>query len=116
MIPDKLEDWNIQIIDCLIPLRDIESETFDFKSADFKELSIHLCAMANTLGGTIVLSIDEVKDQQGHLTKYKKTGFVNNNKEDNVRNRVNNAMVNVEPIPKVSIRNVSDTNNKFILF
>jgi hypothetical protein len=37
MIPDKLEDWNMQIIDCLIPLRDIESETFDFKSADFKE-------------------------------------------------------------------------------
>ena len=71
--------------------------------------------MANTLGGTIVLSIDEVKDQQGHLIKYKKTGFANN-KEDNVRNRVNNAMVNVEPIPKVSIRNVSDTNNKFILF
>ena len=112
MIPDKLEDWNIQIIDCLTSLRDIESETFDFKGADFKELYNHLCAMANTLGGTIVLGIDEVKDQQGHLTKYKKTGFANN-KEDNVRNRVNNAMVNVEPIPNVSIRNVSDTNNKF---
>jgi hypothetical protein len=55
--------------------------------------------MTNTFDGNIVLGIDEVKDVSGHLIKFKKTGFANNN-EDNVRNAVNNAMVSVEPRTK----------------
>ena len=67
--------------------------------------------MTNTFDGNIVLDIDENKDQSGHLIKFKKTGFANNN--EYVRNAVNNAMVNVEPSPKVRVRNLLGTNNKF---
>ena len=67
--------------------------------------------MTNTLDGNIVLDIDENKDQSRHLIKFKKTGFANNN--EYVRNAINNAMVNVEPSPKVRVRNLLDTNNKF---
>jgi predicted HTH transcriptional regulator len=59
-IPNRLKDWNIQVIDNLLPILSIESETFDFKGHDFnKELYCDLCAMANTSGGYIVLGIDE---------------------------------------------------------
>ena len=67
--------------------------------------------MTNTFDGNIVLDVDENKDQSGHLIKFKKTGFANNN--EYVRNAINNAMVNVEPTPKVRVRNLLDTNNKF---
>ena len=67
--------------------------------------------MTNTIDGNIVLRIDEVKDQSGHHIKFKKTGFANNN--EYVRNAINNAMVNVEPTPKVRVRNLLGTNNKF---
>lgn len=68
--------------------------------------------MTNTLDGNIVLDVDENKDQSGHLIKFKKTGFANNN--EYVRNAINNAMVNVEPTPKVRVRNLLGTdNNKF---
>jgi hypothetical protein len=66
--------------------------------------------MTNTFDGNIVLDIDENKDQSGHLIKFKKTGFANNN--EYVRNAINNAMVNVKPSPKVRVRNLLDTNNK----
>lgn len=69
--------------------------------------------MTNTIDGNIVLGIDEVKDHSGHHIKFKKTGFANNNNEDNVRNAVNNAMVSVEPRTKVRVQNLLDTNNKF---
>ena len=67
--------------------------------------------MTNTLDGNIVLDVDENKDQSGHLIKFKKTGFANNNEYE--RNAINNAMVNVEPTPKVRVRNLLGTNNKF---
>jgi hypothetical protein len=67
--------------------------------------------MTNTFDGNIVLDVDENKDQSGHLIKFKKTGFANNN--EYVRNAINNAMVNVEPSPKVRVRHLLDTNNKF---
>ena len=35
--------------------------------------------MTNTFDGNRVLDIDENKDQSGHLIKFKKTGFANNN-------------------------------------
>ena len=46
-LPEKLEDWDIAILNSLVNLRDIESETFDFKGPDFKELVNHFCAFAN---------------------------------------------------------------------
>jgi hypothetical protein len=41
-IPSRLEDWNIQVIDSLLPILSIESETFDFKGHDFNKRSDEL--------------------------------------------------------------------------
>ena len=36
IIPDRIEQWNLDIINQLTQLRDIESEDFDFKGTDMK--------------------------------------------------------------------------------
>jgi len=59
--PQKLTDWTLNHINEYIKLRDIEGIRFDFKSRNFNEgkgLSTHICAMANVIGGFIVLGID----------------------------------------------------------
>ena len=71
IIPDRIEQWNLDIINQLTQLRDIESEDFDFKGTDMKNLANHLCAFANTHGGYLVLGIDEEKNND-KLLRFKK--------------------------------------------
>jgi hypothetical protein len=97
-------------LDNLVKLRGIESETFDFKGPEFKNLHEHLCAFANySSGGYIVLGIEQEKGQSRHLIGFKKVGF-DNNKEDWIRNEVNNQMTSVEPTPIVNINFLHDNN------
>jgi hypothetical protein len=107
IIPAKLEDWDMPTLNNLIMLRDIERETFDFKGPDFKKLHEHLCAFANyPVSGFIVIGIEEIKPA-GVAIGFKKIGF-EYNKEDWVRNEINNQMANVEPVPKVDINALHD--------
>ena len=56
----------IRNINELIKSKDIEDIRFDFKSQDLTEgkgLSPHLCAMANRVGGFIILGIEENKNE-----------------------------------------------------
>jgi predicted HTH transcriptional regulator len=62
LIPERIEDWDLQTLNKLVTLRDIERESFDFKGPKFQDLSDHICAMANTAGGYLVLGIDENKN------------------------------------------------------
>ncbi|MGB8033507.1 MAG: ATP-binding protein [Nitrososphaeraceae archaeon] len=60
----------------LVSLRDIEGEGFDFKGPEFSELSNHICAMANTSGGYIVLGIGEDRNvETDHFIGFKKKSF-----------------------------------------
>lgn len=59
MIPERPEDGDINIVNQLVSLKDIESESFDFKSRDIDELYTHICAMANTAGGYLVLGVED---------------------------------------------------------
>jgi hypothetical protein len=99
-IPRNKSDWNIDVLDKLIKLRDIESDTFDFKS-DYKKLSLHLCAFANNSFGQMVLGIEELK--KGEVVYgFKKKGFLEDDL-NSIQNEINNAMVNVDPAPTVTI-------------
>lgn len=78
-IPKDLNDWNIQVIDSLLPIPSIEGDTFDFKGnildKRFDELYNDFCAMSNSLGGIMVLGIREEKAPDGTLVRFVKEGF-----------------------------------------
>ncbi len=103
-IPGTLEDWNIQVIDDLLPILSIESETFDFKGHDFSkrsdELYCDLCAMANTSGGYIVLGVDEVKASDGKIIRFIKRGF-ERGEEEKINQTIANNMYSVDPTPNI---------------
>lgn len=110
-IPIKLENWDIEIINEVIKYVDIESETLDFKKEPNK-LFKHICAMANTSGGFLVLGINQIKSDDGKtILRFEKTGF-HNGQEDAIRNEIGNGVFCIEPTPTVEIKNISD-NEKF---
>lgn len=110
-IPEKLENWSTEILNELIKLSDIESETFDFKSEP-TDLQTHICAMANTDGGFLVLGIEEMKSSDGKMiTGFRKIGF-NKGEEDQLRLKIGNSIVNIEPTPTVNLQNLVE-GNKF---
>ena len=110
-MPERLEDWDIEILDKLVQLRDIEGETFDFKGTKLSGLEEHICAMANTSGGQIVLGVDEITDSSGNLLGFKKMGF-SQGKEDDIGLDIGNAMFKIDPVPKLGIRHIADEAEK----
>ena len=116
-IPNNLEDWNIQVIDSLLPILSIEGDTFDFKGNILdkrsEELYNDFCSMSNSLGGIMVLGIREEKAPDGTLLRFVKEGF-NTGEEDKVGQKIANGLHNVDPTPTTGIRLVPDINqNKF---
>jgi hypothetical protein len=112
--PERLEDYNISVINSLVGKRYIESETFDFKgkkAAKGSELSKDFCAMANTRGGIIVLGIKEVKNN-GFLERFMKEGFRTNvDDEDKVKQFFGNNMHEVEPTPRIDCNPVYEQDD-----
>jgi hypothetical protein len=115
-IPDKIDDWNLETLNELVNFRDVESETFDFKGHNFNEkndeLYNHICAMANSSGGYIVLGIDEERSETDYLIRFIKTGF-EKGEEDHIGQTVGNAMYNVELVPEIDIKHLYDDNDIF---
>jgi hypothetical protein len=107
--PEKLTDWKLIHINEFIKLKDIEGIRFDFKSKNFndgKGLSTHICAMANVIGGFIVLGIDDVKDKDGNL-EFKKNGF-SVGEEDIVKHNIFNHLSHIEPLPNIDIISIPE--------
>ncbi len=110
-IPQSIDDWNIEILNELIKYTDVESEILDFKKEPNK-LYEHICAMANTSGGFLVLGINEVKsDDAKRIIKFEKVGF-DNGEQDNLRNTIGNNIFNIEPPPKIEVKYLQE-NNRF---
>lgn len=105
-IPEKLENWNLEIINKLTTYPDIESETFDFKS-EASDLSKHVCAMANTSGGFIVLGVEELKNNLQKPTKFEKKGF-QKGKQDDIGLEIGNSTSLIEPTPIVDLNHIED--------
>jgi hypothetical protein len=106
VIPERPQDWNIDLIDNLIQILSIESETFDFKR-DFDEkhdrLYKGICAMANTSGGHIVLGIGEEKTSDGRTKKFTKEGFAEG-EQDKVNQRIASNVYMIEPTPVIDVQ------------
>jgi hypothetical protein len=106
VMPETLQDWNIDVIDNLIKILSIESETFDFKGSHLydkdDELYNDICAMANTSGGLIVLGINEIKIE-GKTKRFEKNGFEAGD-EDKVNQQIASSIYNIEPTPKIEQR------------
>ncbi len=113
IIPNNIEDWELDTINQLIKLRDIESEDFDFKGTDMKNLANHLCAFANTHGGYLVLGIDEEKNNDV-LIGFKKNGF-KKEKEDHTKNEIRNHHVRVEPTPEIETKIIQDDDRFYVV-
>ncbi len=112
--PQKLEDWNLNVINELINYPDIESENFDFKKEP-NELSEHICAMANTVGGFIVLGIEEEKATDGKtIIRFKKSGF-RGGEQDYITRQVGNQIIVIEPTPSLNISNILDGDKFFTI-
>ena len=63
--------------------------------------------MANVSGGHLVLGIDEIK-HKGKLLKFEKNGFKLSNHKNEVENRINDVIAEIEPLLKVEKHIVED--------
>lgn len=110
-IPHTLEEWNIEKLDELIQYVGIESDTLDFKK-EANKLEEHICAMANTKGGYIVLGINQIKSKDGKkIIRFAKKGFTRG-KEDNIKNDITNYALHLEPVPNMGIIHIHEKNGK----
>lgn len=109
IIPENLNDWNLETIENLIQYRDIESENLDFKEK-ISELPRHICALANSSGGFLVFGIAPKKDS---ITKkilgYRKIGF-DKGKEDYIGLEIGNDVFLISPIPSYKIKHIPDAS------
>lgn len=113
VVPYNIEDWNIETIDALTKLRDIESEDFDFKGTDMKNLANHLCVFANTHGGYLVLGVDEEKNNDV-LLGFKKNGF-KKEREDHTKNEIRNYQVRIDPTPEIQTKIIADDDRFYVV-
>lgn len=66
-IPNRIEDWTIDVIRALLSANQKENQTFDFKTslpdkrnpADKNDLRSDFCAFANSEGGFLILGVNE---------------------------------------------------------
>ena len=112
VIPERIDGWTLEIIDALVEIRDIESETFDFKKDIPEDFHNDICAMANWFGGYLVLGIDEIHSTSDPnvIIRFNKTGF-KGGKEDVIAQQISNHVYNVEPLPKVEYIHIQEKNN-----
>ena len=110
-IPQNPKNWEIDNINELIKYPNIESETFDFKKEP-SELDEHICAMANTMGGILVLGISQVKSKDGkRIIRFKKSGFLKG-KEETILNQIVDNTFKVDPLPEIDVEHVHEKDNK----
>ena len=110
-IPQDPKEWTVDKLNELIKFVGIESNTFDFKKEP-NELEEHICAMANSDGGFLILGITQVLSKDKKRTiKFEKRGFTHG-KEDNLKNKITNSVLGIEPVPPVSFEPIHEKDGK----
>ncbi|MDE1876791.1 MAG: ATP-binding protein, partial [Thaumarchaeota archaeon] len=108
-IPEKLEEFDIELLDKMINIPSIESEIFDFKDKP-SDLHEDMCAMANAKGGFLVLGIGQRKGKDDKtLIGFEKIGFTKG-EEDPLGNKINNFRFLVEPTPTIAINHIYEND------
>ena len=109
VIPENLQDWNLNTIDNLIQFRDAESENLDFKE-ELSDLTKHISAFANTSGGFLIFGIAPIKDSSSKtISGYKKIGF-KKGKEDEIGLEISNSCFSISPVPSYEIKHIADND------
>ena len=125
-IPMELEDWNMAVLDNLIKYNTIERDSFDFKSRKLIErnrihsksrkpdgLDIHLCAMANTVTGILVLGVDD-PSPDNPAAPFRKNGF-RIGTDVSTLSLIYNFVANVDPLPRVTHRILKDQRRFYVV-
>lgn len=107
-IPKDLNAWDVGLLDNLLNIPSVESETFDFKEARIGDLAVHICAMANTASGILVLGVEEDRSPSNQLLGFKKNGYLPQD-EEKIRQRIRDFAYQVEPLPKVEMKVLADS-------
>ena len=110
-VPRDLKDWNVDVLNSLLTVRDVESDRFDFKGGDLGDLAIHICAMANLGEGIMILGVDENKNGE-FLVEFEKKGY-SLGKEDTLKRQITDYIAQVDPAPKVTVESIKDIDGKF---
>ena len=106
-----LDKWDLTVLNNLVKYRGIERDNFDFKGKDIifakqkndLRLEHQLCAMANILTGILCLGVDDPVSETNPTSTFRPNGFRNQkNTEQETLNSINNFVVKVDPIPKVT--------------
>ena len=105
-IPRNLQEWDIFTLNLLSKVPDIESETFDFKREP-NNIHKHICAMANSRGGFLVLGFEEERKTASVISGFRKVGFPNG-EQDRVQLKIANSISNIEPLPNVIISHIQE--------
>jgi len=90
-------------------LKHPESTTLDYKKDIPRDLAKHFATFSNTLGGMIIVGVEEEPDTGEPLTW---EGVIN---EDKLLERVNQFAANVNPLPTYNVRLTDEKNNKVFL-
>jgi hypothetical protein len=108
----ELEEWNMKVLEDLLIYRDIERDSFDFKSKynNLKGLETHVCAMANIITGVLCLGIKDPQSKS-QAAVFTKDGFPGG-KENTWQNTINNYVAKVDPIPKVTQKSLHEPDNR----
>ena len=112
-IPQNLDDWDMDTIDSLLRISTIESETLECKR-EIRPVALpkHICSMANTHGGFIIIGLDE-KKTNGVKSGYNKFSWGLD--EDEINLQVANATHEVDPIPDVKPKCISDGGKTYVV-
>jgi len=82
-------------------------KSFDFKK-ESNELEEHICSMANTRGGVLVLGISQIDSEDGtKIIRFEKKGFPSGS-EETITNQITNSAYNIEPLPEVKIEHLKE--------
>lgn len=107
-IPDSLDEWDSKTIDQIISFSSIESETLEIKES-LTDLTRHICAMANTSGGIIILGIKEEKDADKKITGFTKTGF-EKGREDEIGLAIGENIFSISPTVSYKIKHIPENS------
>ena len=110
-IPQDPKEWNVDKLNELIKFVGIESNDFDFKKEP-NELEQHICAMANSDGGFLILGITQIlSNDKKRIIRFEKRGFAHG-KEDDLKNKITNSVLGIEPMPPVSFDPIYEKDEK----
>ena len=113
-IPQNLDDWDMNAIDSLLGIPTIESETLECKrEIGASALSKHICAMANTRGGFVLVGLGEKRMNDGKKSGYEKLGW--DLDEDTINQQIASATHEIEPTPMVEPKCIKDRGKIYVV-